>query len=187
MKVLVLYTLPPRDPGPERSLEEFDLTRAAEGIASVLDGAELAAVQGEAREVLDVLHARRPDVVFNLCEAPLGRPDLEPHVAALLEWSRVRFTGSGSQTLALCRRKDLTKAVLAAAGVPVPRAGGYPCIVKPVDEDGSAGIDQDSVCRRCCRGREGTGQAGRAGRGRSVSSRNWSMLSRCGVGPTPRT
>src|SRR5262249_22973021 len=75
-----------------------------------------------------------------------GRPDLEPHVAALLEWHGVRFTGSGSETLALCRRKDRTKAVLAAAGVPVPRERVFPCIVKPADEDGSTGIDEDSIC-----------------------------------------
>jgi D-alanine-D-alanine ligase len=84
--------------------------------------------------------------VFNACEAPLGRPDLEAHVAALLEWLGVRFTGSGSETLALCRRKDRTKAVLAATGVPVPRAEAFPCIVKPADEDGSAGIHAASIC-----------------------------------------
>ena len=101
---------------------------------------------GDLHEVLSVLDDCRPDVVFNLCEAPLGRPDLEAHVAAILEWSGIRFTGAGSETLALCRRKDRTKAVLASAGVAVPRAGGFPCIVKPADEDGSTGIDGDSVC-----------------------------------------
>jgi D-alanine-D-alanine ligase len=67
-------------------------------------------------------------------------------VAALLEWAGVRFTGSGSETLALCRHKDRTAAVLIAAGIPVPRRGGFPCIVKPADQDGSAGIDHDSIC-----------------------------------------
>src|SRR5262249_28050493 len=82
-----------------------------------------------------------------LCEAPLGRPDFEAHVAALLEWSGVPFTGAGSDTLALCRRKDRTTAVLAAAGVPVPGpADRFPCIVKPADQDGSALIDWDAVC-----------------------------------------
>jgi D-alanine-D-alanine ligase len=36
--------------------------------------------------------------------------------------------------------------VLVAAGILVPRDGGFPCIVKPADEDGSAGIDDDSIC-----------------------------------------
>src|SRR5262249_7825393 len=88
----------------------------------------------------------KPEVVFNLCEAPMGRPDLEAHLAALLEWQGARFTGSGSQTLALCRRKDRTQAGLVAACVPGPRTGVFACIVKPVDEDGSACIDAESVC-----------------------------------------
>jgi len=95
------------------------------------------------------LERAKPDVVWNACEAPLGRPDLEAHVAALLEWWGVRFTGCRSETLALCRRKDRTNAVLAAAGVPVPREGEIlPCIVKPADEDGSSGIERESVCHR---------------------------------------
>jgi len=146
MKTLVLHTVPPEELPAGRAAGEFDLTEAAEEIARALPGAAVAGVRGEVREVLSILDSHRPDVVFNLCEAPLGRPALEPQVAALFEWADVRFTGSGSETLALCRRKDRTKAVLAAAGVPVPRVGRFPCIVKPRDEDGSAGLDHDAVC-----------------------------------------
>ena len=64
----------------------------------------------------------------------------------LLELLGVPFTGSPSDTLALCRRKDRTKAVLAAAGVAVPRADGLPAIVKPADEDGSAMLHAGSIC-----------------------------------------
>jgi D-alanine-D-alanine ligase len=146
VRILVLYTLPPDEVGAGRSTSEFTLNEAAEEIAGALAGADSAGVRGSAGEIRAILDARQPDVVFNLCEAPLGQPRLEAHVAALLEWRGVRFTGSGSETLALCRRKDRTKAVLAARGVPVPGAGGFPCIVKPADEDGSAGIDAESMC-----------------------------------------
>lgn len=146
MKVLVLHTLPPETLRPGRMVYEFDVSEAAEDIARSLPSATIAGVRGETREIISVLDSHQPDVVFNLCEAPLGRPDLEAHVAALFEWVGVRFTGCGSETLALCRRKDHTDAVLAARGVPVPRAGSFPCIVKPADEDGSAGIDADSIC-----------------------------------------
>lgn len=146
MNILVLYTLPPDDVNVGRNVGEFDLTDAAGEVVQALPGSEPVAVRGTVEEILDVLRSRRPDVVFNLCEAPLGRTDFEPHVAALMEWLGIRFTGSGSETLALCRRKDRTKAVLAAAGVPVPRPNGFPCIVKPADEDGSAGIDGESIC-----------------------------------------
>ncbi len=146
MKVLVLHTSPPIVVGTGRTPDEFDLAAAAQGIAAALPGAVAVAVRGEAQEFMGLLAAHRPDVVFNACEAPLGRPDLEAHVAALLEWAGVRFTGCGSETLSLCRRKDRTKAVLAAAGVPVPRANVFPCIVKPADQDGSVDIHADSIC-----------------------------------------
>ncbi|HMF56036.1 MAG TPA: ATP-grasp domain-containing protein [Pyrinomonadaceae bacterium] len=146
MKVLVLHTLPPEAIADGRNSWEFDLSEAVEGIAEVLPEAILAGVRGEAREILLLLSEHQPDVVFNACEAPLGRPNLEAHVAALLEWLDVRFTGSGSETLALCRRKDRVNAVLEAAQVPVPRKSLFPCIVKPAGEDGSVGIYADSVC-----------------------------------------
>ncbi|MFO0914992.1 MAG: ATP-grasp domain-containing protein [Pirellulales bacterium] len=147
MSVLVMYSLPPEGLEPGRLAGEFELHGAAEGIVDVLSGSRAVGVRGELAEILAVLDTHQPDVVFNLCEAPLGRPEFEPHVAALLEWRGVPFTGSGSETLALCRRKDRTKAVLAAAGVRVPGTDRFPCIVKPADQDGSAGIRPDSVCR----------------------------------------
>jgi D-alanine-D-alanine ligase len=146
MHTLVLYTVPPQDLPRGRTAGEFDLIPAAQEVVRLLSGATLAGVQGAAREILGLLETERPDIIFNLCEAPLGRPEFEPQVPALLEWLGMRFTGSGSETLSLCRRKDRTKAVLAAAGIPVPRADGFPCIVKPLDQDGSTGIDAESIC-----------------------------------------
>jgi len=151
MKVLVLHTIPPEAPGLNRVVDEFDLGGAAQNVASVLPEAVVYGVRGEVREILTLLEQHPGSVVFNACEAPLGRPDLEAHVAALLEWLGVRFTGCRSETLALCRRKDLASAVLQAAGVPVPARvdpahPAFPCIVKPAGEDGSACIDQQSIC-----------------------------------------
>jgi D-alanine-D-alanine ligase len=146
LKVLVLYSIAPETIEPGRSKCEFDLSDAARGVAGVVADAVLAGVRGEPAEILEAVSLHKPDVVFNVCEAPLGRGDREAHVAALLEWLGVRFTGSGSETLALCRRKDLVKPVLEAAGVPVPRSHGFPCIVKPAREDASVGIHAHSVC-----------------------------------------
>jgi D-alanine-D-alanine ligase len=146
LKVLVLHTLPPAECESVRSPEEFALNEAADHVASVLEHASVAGVRGEAAEIMTLVEARRPDVVFNLCEAPLGKPGFEAHAAAVLEWIGIAFTGCGSETLTLCRRKPWMKAVLAAHGVAVPRAGVFPAIVKPADEDGSAGISADSVC-----------------------------------------
>src|SRR6266508_1386911 len=114
VKVLILYSLSPDDCDPGRFAYEFDMTAAVEGIAHALPDSIVAGVRGELSEVIAAVERYTPDVVFNLCEAPLGRPDLEHHVAAVLEWIGVPFTGSGSETLALCRRKDRTNAVLSA-------------------------------------------------------------------------
>lgn len=127
-------------------LGELDLAPCAWAIAAALPEVILGTVRGEIPEILALVEQHRPEVVLNCCEAPLGRPDLEAHVAALLEWLAIPFTGNGSETLALCRDKVRTKAVLAAAGIAVARSGRFPCIVKPAAEDGSVGIDRRSVC-----------------------------------------
>ena len=146
MKVLVLHTLPPASAGPDRTTDEFDLGEVARNLVGAIPGGVAAGIRGEAAELIALLDATRPDVVFNVCEAPQGRPDLEAQLAGMLELLGVPFTGSPSDTLALCRRKDRTKAVLAAAGVAVPRADGLPAIVKPADEDGSAMLHAGSIC-----------------------------------------
>jgi D-alanine-D-alanine ligase len=146
VKVLVLHAAPPAVVDAGRLCGEFDVAGAASGVAAVLPGCVVEQARGEPREILSLVDRHAPDVVYNLCEAPLGRPDFEAHVAGLFEWAGVRFTGSGSETLALCRRKDWTAAVLTAANVPVPGKTGFPRIVKPADEDGSAWIDTASIC-----------------------------------------
>ena len=151
MKVLVLHTLPPPRFPPGRQRDEFDLSEAAEHVATALEHGTVAGVRGDPREIMGAIEGHRPDVVFNLCEAPGGRPDREAHAAALLEWLGIPFTGCGSETLSLCRRKERVNAILAAAGVRVPAPVDpgrptFPCIVKPAAEDGSAGIDRQSVC-----------------------------------------
>ncbi len=151
MNALILHTMPPDDPGVNRLKDEFDLREAAGNVAAALPGSTVCAVRGHAREIMALIELHAPEVVVNLCEAPLGRPELEPHAAALLELLGVRFTGCGSETLALCRRKDLVNPVLRHAGVPVPMEisrmrPAFPCIVKPSGQDGSAWMCQHSVC-----------------------------------------
>jgi D-alanine-D-alanine ligase len=147
MKVLVAHTLPPSAGAVRRVPGEFDLREAAEAVESALPGAVARGIEGRPEEFAGLVAEHRPDVVFNLCEAPLGRPELEAHAAALWQSLGVRFTGARSRTLSLCRVKDRVNALLAAAGIPVPGSGTFPCLVKPAEEDGSAWIRRDSVCR----------------------------------------
>jgi D-alanine-D-alanine ligase len=103
-----------------------------------------------------LVRATAVELVFNLAEGLGGRAEDEPRVAALLELGGVPLTGSSSDTLSLCRRKDRVNALLGSHGVPVPAWvvaepgrtpawDDFPAIVKPVGEDGSVGIHEWSV------------------------------------------
>ena len=102
------------------------------------------------------LQARAPDLVFNLCESLAGDARHESLLPSLLELAGVPYSGSGPLALGTALRKDRTKAILRAHGVPTP--GGFvsdgalpaelppfPLIVKPTREDASTGIWLRSV------------------------------------------
>jgi D-alanine-D-alanine ligase len=103
------------------------------------------------------LRRLRPDIVFNLAERPLDCNEKEPHAAALLELLDLRYTGSGPLSLTVCKNKAIAKQILMANAVPTPRYQVYsrvapriaglpfPLIVKPLTEDGSLGIAEESI------------------------------------------
>jgi len=108
--------------------------------------------------MLDKLEQARPDAILNLVEWYRDDLEHEHHVAALFELLEIAYTGNRPLALALCQKKPHAKALLAGAGLPVPRGilierGGvpaqlplkYPLIVKPAFDDASGGIDAGSV------------------------------------------
>ena len=115
------------------------------------------AVSRDPAVLIDGLRERRPDVVFNLFEGLADFSDTEAHVAGVLEWLELPFTGCPYQTLCLARGKHLTKYLLAGAGLPTAKffvveegpveecALEWPVIVKPATQDASVGVDQGSV------------------------------------------
>jgi len=147
MKVVVAHTLAPSSPPDGRIPDEFDLGDACEAVISVVPGAIAQGIEGHDDEFANLVREHRPGVVFNLCEAPLGRPDREAHAASRWQSLGVRFTGARGATLELCRVKDRVNALLSACGIASPGRGSFPCLVKPAEEDGSAWIRRDSVCR----------------------------------------
>ena len=99
------------------------------------------------------------EAVFNLMEAPPGRPAALLDAAAALELMGVPFTGSAPGALWLTTDKLATRAVLAAEGLPVAPGGRLdvddpalleripgPWILKPACEDASLGLEGDPVC-----------------------------------------
>jgi len=114
--------------------------------------------------LMNVLEKERPDAVINLVEFFHDDLENEMHVPALFELLDVSYTGNRPLALALCQKKPHAKALLQAAGLPVPRGivverGNapddlalryrpplhYPLIVKPAFDDASGGIDAGSV------------------------------------------
>jgi D-alanine-D-alanine ligase len=110
---------------------------------------------------LDLLAARHairafaPDVVFNLVEAIEDNGQLVSLATNLLDHMALPFTGSGTDALVLTSHKILTKRWLRANGIatadwwqpgdPPPAVPTGSWIVKPLWEDASIGMDDDSV------------------------------------------
>ena len=98
----------------------------------------------------------KPDLVFNLSEAFRVDRRHEPHVVALLELLRMRYTGADPTALAVCKDKALAKKILSFHKIRTPRFVvsprnrplkriaqiSFPAFVKPLSTEGSEGIAQ---------------------------------------------
>jgi D-alanine-D-alanine ligase len=100
------------------------------------------------------LRRLRPDLVFNLVESLGGAGSLIHLVPALLDRLGLAYTGAPTAALFLTTHKVLAKRCLQQTGLPTPPWQGpddLPAgaasrwIVKPVWEDASVGIDDDSI------------------------------------------
>jgi len=115
---------------------------------------------------IEKIEESKPCLIFNLCEAFDGDPSLESNVAAIFELLNVVYTGSPPSAIGLTSNKEKTKQLLIQNNIPVPaglsintiqnlesrgtRENGpwnlkFPLMVKPQSEDGSVGIDSNSV------------------------------------------
>jgi D-alanine-D-alanine ligase len=137
-----------------------DVEAVARSIAITLsDGvheAHLVPVDGDLHLLRAHLQELEPECAFNLCESLAGDARLETAVPLMLELLGIPCTGSPTSALSHALYKDRVKRRLEEAGVPTPRARvmrgpdgtcdlPFPLIVKPVHEDGSAGITAASV------------------------------------------
>jgi len=161
--VAVLYNVDFEDKGPDGDpgyAARADVEAVAESIAAALsDGvheAHLVPVDGDMHVLRSRLTELDPDCAFNLCESLAGDARLETAVPLILELLGIPCTGSPPEALSQALYKDGVKRRLEQSGVPTPRACvmtgpdgpcdlPFPLIVKPVREDGSAGITSRSV------------------------------------------
>lgn len=98
------------------------------------------------------------DLTFNLCDDGFfSDPELEPHLPAILDILEIPYTGGNYLTLALTLKKATVKKILMHHNLPTPnfqvfKTGNeklekldFPLIVKPIHEDASIGIKDESV------------------------------------------
>jgi D-alanine-D-alanine ligase len=135
---------------------EFDVLSALRALGHHAEGV---GAQHDARRLLDAIETFGPDVVFNLLVEFHSNPAFDQHIASLLELLQVPYTGCNPRGLTLARDKALSKQILLAHGVDVPRfqlyergarfrpARGlaYPLIVKSRTEEASLGLARASL------------------------------------------
>jgi D-alanine-D-alanine ligase len=116
-------------------------------------------VRDELGPIRTAIDEWKPDIVFNLLEEFLGRPDFDYHVVSFLELMQVAYTGCHPRGLILARDKALSKKLLAYHHLTVPKfavfargrrvqrpkALEFPLIVKSLVHEASLGISQASI------------------------------------------
>ncbi len=144
----------------ESSADARDILEQMDGVRSALVslGYEAATLAIGLRldEAKRRLLAEPPDVIFNLVEAIDDCGQLVPIATGLLDHLRIPYTGSGTEGLLITGNKILAKQWLRVHGLdtadwwdgasPVPaHPGPGRWITKPVSEDASIGMDDESV------------------------------------------
>ena len=146
---------------PGREIEKWadcEVSKVAQAVKAVLDsyGCEAEVVNLDPTRIGELV---KFDWVFNLAESIYGYPLADYEIAEQMERYGIGFTGSGSKSLKTCLDKALTKCELLRNGIGTPayelfQPGSsiynhleYPLIVKPLHEDGSIGITNDSIVR----------------------------------------
>lgn len=115
-------------------------------------------VYDEPGMIIDEIKTHPPDVVFNLTEHFNAVSEHDRNVAGLLEMMDVPYTGSSPTGLTLCKNKGMAKEILSYHKIRVPNFAiftpgatirrpkrlNFPLFIKPLKEEASYGISQDS-------------------------------------------
>lgn len=173
LKVAILYETwgdeeePPQPPverkrkkGKKRKKrEKHDREEIFEALEGLGHEPSFYALDGDEKS-LTALVRSDADLFFNLVESYAGDDTMEMHLTAYLDLLGRRYTGSGPHAMYLAQDKGLAKKIFAFHGIRTPFFAtcyrgnldhchdiSFPLIVKPVSEDGSIGIDQNSVVK----------------------------------------
>ena len=154
MKVVIVYN----EPGEGATADELDVLDEVQLVSDCL--VELGhqplrlGVDLDLAKAFRFLKSKKPDLAFNLAESVENHGALVHFVPALLDVLDIPYTGNPTVPMFITAGKHLTKMQLQAAGIPVTptlkpqdvknlKPGKY--IIKPIWEEGSLGLDEDSV------------------------------------------
>lgn len=164
LKILVLFDTagtPPADQDFSQELKTVDWETEAhviEALKKLGHDIRLVGIYDEPGLILEEVKNHPPDVVFNLTEHFNDRSAYDRNVAGLLEMLDLRYTGAGPTGLTLCKNKGMAKEILAyhrihfpdfaifppGTAIRRPKRLSFPLFIKPLKEEASYGISQDS-------------------------------------------
>jgi D-alanine-D-alanine ligase len=163
MKVALIYNQPDSDryQALGESKAELGVLDEVKAVSQALDELKysyiLVPLRPPLESVKEVIWALDADVIFNLFEGFDGCPETEGKVAVMLAERKIPFTGCPASALALALDKARAKEIFEKSGIPTARYQvfnldniaafnlNFPCIVKPLSEDASHGISEESV------------------------------------------
>ena len=158
MRVIVFHDQVAPDAPPDLADNLVQARQVAQGLEELGHGVKLLAFADSPDATAAELTGLRPDLVFNLVEAPLGQERLIQLAPLLLERLGLAFTGADTRAMILTSNKLTAKRELSRAGLATPPwfapdeksrdPKGLPkgeCLVKAVWEHGSVGLDENCL------------------------------------------
>jgi D-alanine-D-alanine ligase len=158
MKIAIIYNLPESLTHSKESLADEEAIFTAKAVKEALEEQNQVELFRVTPENLEEL--KKFDLIFNLAENTEGCPLREGRVTEFMENNNILFTGAGSKALLDCLDKVFSKNRFLENNIPTPGFQEFrnsndqldpnlkfPLIVKPVMEDGSIGINEDSFVK----------------------------------------
>jgi D-alanine-D-alanine ligase len=157
-KVIILYNAVGADSNPDEADVLHQVELVSEALTDLGYLPETFPLGNNLKSDLDQIKLREPLFVFNLVESVFDKGELLYVGPALLNALKIPFTGVPVEGLFITTNKVLTKKLLKYNHIPTPDyftleevlqlKPGTRYLLKPVSEDGSVGLDEDSVFTR---------------------------------------
>lgn len=156
MKVAVLYSEVTNQSSPDDLDVLAQVDAAVRSLQELRHSPIVIAMSLDLQAAMQQLTSENPHFVFNLVESLNGMGRFIYFAPSLLDQLNVPYSGSSTHALYITTNKVESKKQLSSAGIPTPPWFSsasreqqlhlpLPCIIKPIWEDASVGIDENSL------------------------------------------